>query len=309
MADAMSRFLCPGCNKRLKAPPVAAGRTVNCPKCGMAIIVPGSTKDTPEPSPPQESEAEKLQNESANGHWITRLNPVLLVGLSILLAVCIILGIIVATKVGQATVFGCGGLLVGAVILGIIHYVQNQRRTEKLYLEDQARTEKLYLQDQARKEQSQLLFEQGHHISRVAALLAAKEQELRKAVQQFFLVEPCVRCDEFTMLLTEISPNGRSITYQCLHCKKMSHAPAGSPKAHGVVELRSELDKLLAEYAACAAKYSQAHDDYHGKANSLFINLELIGLPPEIVFESPAGPLPYEQTTRSPTGDPCRTDS
>ncbi len=37
-ADA--RFLCQGCGKRLIAPESACGRTVKCPKCGTAVLVP-----------------------------------------------------------------------------------------------------------------------------------------------------------------------------------------------------------------------------------------------------------------------------
>jgi hypothetical protein len=54
MPDYMTRFLCPGCGKRLKVSPSAAGRTVNCPKCGMAVIVPPAdpeTEGSPEPHP------------------------------------------------------------------------------------------------------------------------------------------------------------------------------------------------------------------------------------------------------------------
>lgn len=39
MAEIM-RFLCPGCGKRLKAPETAGGRTVKCPTCSTAVVIP-----------------------------------------------------------------------------------------------------------------------------------------------------------------------------------------------------------------------------------------------------------------------------
>jgi hypothetical protein len=52
MSDTMTRFLCPGCSKRLKAPGSAAGRTVNCPKCGMAVIIPDGVTDAEDSGEP-----------------------------------------------------------------------------------------------------------------------------------------------------------------------------------------------------------------------------------------------------------------
>jgi hypothetical protein len=72
-----------------------------------------------------------------------------------------------------------------------------------------------------------------------------KRQELGPKVQLWFLVQPCSRCHEFTMKLLAISPNGRSVHYQCLHCKKKMHAAAGTPLAPQVIDLWNELYGLV----------------------------------------------------------------
>lgn len=41
--DGLVRFHCPGCWKRLKAPPAAVGRPVKCGKCAQLILVPPPT--------------------------------------------------------------------------------------------------------------------------------------------------------------------------------------------------------------------------------------------------------------------------
>jgi DNA-directed RNA polymerase subunit RPC12/RpoP len=59
-------FTCPGCQKRLKAPPAMAGKRIGCPKCATAIKVPGpvapkSNEDDwlslDEPAPPPKQKA------------------------------------------------------------------------------------------------------------------------------------------------------------------------------------------------------------------------------------------------------------
>lgn len=59
--------LCPGCNSRLNAPDTAAGKTVKCPKCQAAMVIPApdaepEVEDTPPPkrsaAPPRKRSAE-----------------------------------------------------------------------------------------------------------------------------------------------------------------------------------------------------------------------------------------------------------
>jgi hypothetical protein len=47
-----------------------------------------------------------------------------------------------------------------------------------------------------------------------------KKQYISKFIEQNFLVQPCFNCHEFKMRLLDISPNNRSIHYQCVHCGK-----------------------------------------------------------------------------------------
>lgn len=48
MSDAMIRFLCPTCDKRLKAPESAVGRSTKCPQCGTNIRVPEPVSEVEE---------------------------------------------------------------------------------------------------------------------------------------------------------------------------------------------------------------------------------------------------------------------
>ena len=48
MSDAMIRFLCPTCDKRLKAPAMAVGRSTKCPQCGTTIRVPERVSEVEE---------------------------------------------------------------------------------------------------------------------------------------------------------------------------------------------------------------------------------------------------------------------
>lgn len=109
--------------------------------------------------------------------------------------------------------------------------------------------------------------------------VSQKRGELKEALELRFLVQPCFRCHEFAMRLLSISPNGRSIHYQCLNCKKKTHSAAGTPDAPAVRRLRDAFQGLLKDY---------------GKKFPLEDQIE-----PEIAFEAPPAPLPYEQTTRA----------
>ena len=55
---------CPVCAARIKAPDLAAGRRVKCPKCGEPLAVPSATGPTPDwvpDSPPEAASAENVQ--------------------------------------------------------------------------------------------------------------------------------------------------------------------------------------------------------------------------------------------------------
>ena len=100
---------------------------------------------------------------------------------------------------------------------------------------------------------------------------------LADAVARTFLVQPCSRCHEDLMMVLEVSPNGRSVHYQCQHCRKKLRAAAASPEASEVVVLFD-------------AHQEQAHHGY---------------IP---VFRTQLAPLPYEQTTREPIPEAVRSE-
>jgi len=109
-------------------------------------------------------------------------------------------------------------------------------------------------------------------------------QVLMPFIQQNFLVQPCTNCHEFRMRFLDISPNSRSIHYQCVHCGKKMRAPAGTPEA---TQLAGLADTLL-EY-----KYLYNQSPYQ------LIPLE---------FETVPAPMPYEQTTRTPITEAVRAE-
>jgi hypothetical protein len=115
-----------------------------------------------------------------------------------------------------------------------------------------------------------------------------KQFEFVERVEQQFVVQPCVRCHEFEMKLIEVSPNGRSVHYQCQHCKKRTHAPAGTPAAATLVEAWAELRELI--------------DAYNRKVP------EAQRVSPDIEFSAPAAPLPFELTSRTPVPEAVRTE-
>ncbi len=111
------------------------------------------------------------------------------------------------------------------------------------------------------------------------AALRAKYDRLRRILTCEYLVEPCSRCLENQMRLVEISPNARSVCYKCAHCGKRTRSAAGSKTAAESIALWKEVVSWVEEYNQTAT----------GEPYQLAIE-----------FETPAAPLPYEQTTRSP---------
>jgi hypothetical protein len=109
------------------------------------------------------------------------------------------------------------------------------------------------------------------------------------------------------MLLLEISPNGRSVHYQCLHCKKKMHAPAGTPDAPSAIEARDELYGLFREYSGKACQFWGDKAKYEKNYSQLATD-EIPNPSADIIFESPAAPLPFEQTTRTPIPEAIRRE-
>jgi ribosomal protein L37AE/L43A len=104
---------------------------------------------------------------------------------------------------------------------------------------------------------------------------AMQHRAIRNAVTMNFLVQPCPRCHENLMKLIGISPNGRSVQYQCNHCGKKMHGAAASPDAPNIIRLSK---------------------GYKPSAKSF------------ILFETTLSPLPYEQTSRTPIPEATRSE-
>ncbi len=127
-----------------------------------------------------------------------------------------------------------------------------------------------------------------HLLARIERTRAALVAEVR----QKFLVASCVRCYEFAMALLGVSPNGRSVHYQCLHCEKKLRAPAGAPDAARVIELWDELCALVEEYHERTG-HAEPGDESEPDLG--------------VTFDAPAAPLPFEQTTRTPIPEAVRS--
>lgn len=113
------------------------------------------------------------------------------------------------------------------------------------------------------------------------ALARAREEivALCEVVRHNFLVGPCNSCGENGMRLLEVSPNAKSVRYQCLHCKKTMRALAGTPSATSAL---GHWTNLLAIKSDLAIEVGIAPDR----------------LITEAQFATVAAPLPYEQTSR-----------
>lgn len=127
----------------------------------------------------------------------------------------------------------------------------------------------------------------SRRLDRLTRRIEQTTQALCTVLTQHFLVQPCSRCHEFTMRLLELSPNARSVHYQCIHCKKKLRAAAGTPDAPRARTLWDELAQLV-------EKYNQlTHSE------PIVLSVE---------FTTPAAPLPYEQVTRTPIPEAVRNE-
>jgi hypothetical protein len=125
------------------------------------------------------------------------------------------------------------------------------------------------------------------------AKIASLSSTLRNLAMHDFLVQPCTRCHESAMKLLDVSPNGRSLQYECLHCKKKMRAPASSPNAATAVTAYAELQQL------CPAPQKGP------------LARKGVGFDSEkvlVLFDTIAAPLPYEQTTRDVIAEATRSE-
>jgi hypothetical protein len=105
--------------------------------------------------------------------------------------------------------------------------------------------------------------------------------EIAQIIELLFMVQPCHRCHELKMQLLDVSPNGRSIKYQCHHCKKKMHAVAGTPESSQIIEVWASLKEVE-----------------HSIGYTMM----------PVYFDAPAAPLPYEQTSRTPIPEAVRSE-
>jgi hypothetical protein len=117
--------------------------------------------------------------------------------------------------------------------------------------------------------------------------LRAEGETLGTIVTERFLVQPCPRCHEASMRFIEISPNARSMHYSCVHCNKKMHAPAGTPTTSEAIDVLANISALIDEYNSISGPDTMSFN---------------------MTFDTPAAPLPYEQTTRSPISEAVRSE-
>ena len=102
-------------------------------------------------------------------------------------------------------------------------------------------------------------------------------QVVRERIRTCFLVESCPRCYEVQNRLVQISPHGRSVQLKCTTCNRKYWAGASNPYGY----------KIKEEYHALWETSQELAQHVGGKSAEV-----------EVSFEVPAGPMPFEQTTR-----------
>jgi hypothetical protein len=90
------------------------------------------------------------------------------------------------------------------------------------------------------------------------------------------------------------------------------HAPAGTPDAPQITELQNELTTLIDEFRKEALQFIRDQPrrplaKHLGDGGRASIE-DIIPRPQPVCFESPAAPLPYEQTTRTAIPEAIRSE-
>lgn len=129
------------------------------------------------------------------------------------------------------------------------------------------------------------LFSKSSRRRRLRRRIGVAAERLTELATLHFLAQPCGRCHENSMRLTGVSPNSRSLAYQCAHCDKKMRAPAATEGASGAAE-------AYAEFCELTAKWERRYDDEDF----------------EVVFETAAAPLPFEQTSRTAIPEAVRSE-
>lgn len=125
-------------------------------------------------------------------------------------------------------------------------------------------------------------------ITRSAERISAILQEQQTMLPKSFLVSPCTKCLESQMRLLAVSPNARSIEYECCHCGKKMRAAATNEKSTALLDLRNQ---LLTELNALNK-----------------ISWPVVVNSMTATFVTQEAPLPYQQTTREPIPESIRSE-
>ncbi len=163
------------------------------------------------------------------------------------------------------------------------------------------------IEQQKVQQLEQQLLKEHQNLSQFLDFIDYKREDLGIKVRYWFMIQPCSRCHEFKMKLLEISPNGRSVHYQCANCNKKIHAPAGTPDAPQITEVQSELSNLIDEFGKKVWEFRMVKSSYERQSGRAMIE-DVPRLPEAVFFESPAAPLPYEQTTRTAIPEAIRSE-
>ncbi|MFT4571434.1 MAG: 5-methylcytosine-specific restriction endonuclease McrA [Hyphomicrobiaceae bacterium] len=109
-----------------------------------------------------------------------------------------------------------------------------------------------------------------------------------------FLAQPCSRCHESSMSLSSVSPNARSLAYECRHCGKKMRASASNETAHHAAS-------LYQAFTDSVAKWNARHPLRHPLPDDA-------DAPFEILFDTAPVALPYERLSRTPIPEAVRSE-
>lgn len=156
---------------------------------------------------------------------------------------------------------------------------QKARRQEARRLAEEQERKRLQEARMRHAEQEKRREEERKRQERAQAEKAARIKAIRTDLSDIagtsFLVRSCPNCYEDSMSLLSVSPNSRSIKYQCTTCGRRRWAAAANPRA-------KEARRLFGDFV------------HHYRNKSLY-------------FTAPSDPLPYEQTVREPIPEAIRS--
>lgn len=82
-------------------------------------------------------------------------------------------------------------------------------------------------------------------------------EDLLTIVSNAFQIEDCPRCHESDARLVSVSPNARSVEYQCVNCKETMYGAACSADAEKAKDAYDQLIEKGRRYRECLGKSDQ----------------------------------------------------